>query len=417
MSQDVINFLTDNQKVNFIRANFPDYIETDYLDEDVLLMLNRILPNGDMIDQIIYTAEVATVLDKTFGLPKELLKIISVEIHDYNSVISFCNSNTWLSQICRDKFFWINFLRGRGYDGSLIDLTLEELKDVAKIDAHISSNPKGHNDRLLELADENIIVMSTIYLWYGFPQLDEHILQFFLPKFVENILVKIEDIEIEELTQDVRDFKTILLLSKLHRKMFIDKYHSVFIDHVSKHLLRTDIDVFRKYRYFYWKAEHFWYLIFDKLFDFIKIGGIELQFVIDVLDTHKPSFENLNSLFEIYLKLRVSDNIHIRERYSPIYEFLVQYLLSNFSERIITLDLSERIRLPTTIDYILSINEQNKIMLRKFLTDDRITPMILIDRDRYDKYIDFLEPYQEQIIIIESRPELLIRNVDPNIFD
>ena len=146
-----------------------------------------------------------------------------------------------------------------------------------------------------------------------------------------------------------------------------------------------------------------YHLIFDDLFYFIKIGEIELQFIIDILDISKPSFEILNRLFEIYLKTKIH-NLVLRERYTPVYEFLIQYLLSNFSERLIILDLSERIGFSSYRYFILLFNEDNKIMLRDFLTDDRITPKILIDRDRYDKFIDFFEPYQEQLIIIESKP-------------
>ena len=247
--REIVLYLTKDQQVQFIRENYPDYIESNDVESDILRLLFGILPNGGEILEITYTQEVATVLDYISDFPKELLSIFAFETRDYDSVINFCNTNKSFSEICRDKFFWIQFLRNRGRKGSLIDLTIDELAEVAKTEAYINK-PRKYQERKRRYNDleiENIDVASVIYMWLNQQIIipNEH-----LPQYFVDLSWKIENYEnIDQISEDARDFLPHLLIELFIRGQFGSHLTAdVYFDNILSYLSNRKLDIFRGYQ-------------------------------------------------------------------------------------------------------------------------------------------------------------------------
>ena len=407
--REIVSYLTVDQQVQFIRENYQDYIESDDVEFDILRLLFGILPDGEEILEITYTQEVATVLDYISDFPKELLSIIAFETRDYDSVINFCNTNKSFSTICRDKFFWIQFLRNRGCEGSLIDLTIDELVEVAKTEAYINK-PRKHQERKRRYKDleiENIDVASVIYMWLNLDRIiipNEHLSQYFI-----DLSWDLENHEnIDQISEDARDFLPHLLIELFTRDQIESHLTAdVYFDNILSYLSNRKLDIFRGYQSTINKVYRPYNLI-EKIVRYYIRGNIvgDIYWFVNVLDLHKASKKNIEGLLEILSLTGIIE----QEQFDEIYETVINYAQTYFPNDLIILNMIGRVVHQRKFE-----DENNTIF--DFLNDRRINGMIKLREKLFDRIEDFLQPYLNKLIIIPSPPHELIRDVDPNIFD
>ena len=126
--------LNDSQKIAFIRENYNGIIDQENIDSISDEIVNGRLPNGRTLDEVNFTPEVSTLIDK-YANVKNLNIDVLIEISstlDYESVINLCVSNKQFTGICESVFFWTKFISKKGCGNSIIDKTLDELKAFAR---------------------------------------------------------------------------------------------------------------------------------------------------------------------------------------------------------------------------------------------------------------------------------------------
>ncbi len=369
--------LTNSEKLRFIRSNFGEPLSSDEsLDIVSVNLLRGILPNGEIIENVTLTPEVATLtelLTTVEYLPIEILLEITKNL-DYNSVLKLCNANKKFSTICSNKLFWMQYLEQRRYHGSTIDNTIDELKQLAQYQSYLDVNSlrqllwKREYDLFAEIVI-NMDLFDDVVEWYDD---DEEFVK------LTNTLIYVTA---QDSSQDLKDLTLFMFTTRfIEFEEYMD-FDEIEADIVG--LIRMGANPLRNIN------GEISYT--QKLFDRVQYTDTYISKLETLLDTFMPELDVMSILLKESLYEEIDGRYLYREEID--YDMVMNYISMNFSGEFLIINFMENLS---------SGLDQNK--LRKYLEDGGNMKLLrkVKRRNFYDDESNQLfNEYRDQFVVIE----------------